>query len=268
MDILTHTLSGIAIGTVISSFSKKGFGEKLIIIAMSGFGGALPDFDAITLWSHFDNVFGKILGLHHTGKEIYFSKFWYSHHAIFHSILASIVIALFIGLTIFLLKKVFSKKSDNILSEYKDNFLILFGFICGFIIHLFEDMPTPSYVWGGVNLFWPSRLYIGGTGDIWWWNNYDIFLIVIGVVIINVLILILSRFIRFDARKFTVSVFLIGSILCLIQIKTRGYSFNYKEDASRFKEFEEKSKEIQKRILGDYLFKQMVKFDTKVGVNF
>ena len=53
-----------------------------------------------------------------------------------------------------------------------------------------RDRQYVDTVWNGVNFFWPSKYYIGGTGDIWWWNNYDIFLIVLSVVLTNTVILL------------------------------------------------------------------------------
>ena len=61
MDIITHTLSGVATGTVVMSFSPKGYKAKLGILSISGFGAALPDLDAISLWSRFDNLFGRVI---------------------------------------------------------------------------------------------------------------------------------------------------------------------------------------------------------------
>ena len=63
MDILTHTLSGVAIGTVVSSFSNRGILDKVTIVLISGFAGALPDFDAISLWSGFDSTIGSFFNL-------------------------------------------------------------------------------------------------------------------------------------------------------------------------------------------------------------
>jgi hypothetical protein len=144
----------------------------------------------------------------------------------------------------------------------------LIGFIAGFIIHLFEDMPTPACNWGGVRLLWPLKLYIGGTGEIWWWNNYDIFILTVGVILLNGLIISLKRFIKFDIKKITAILFLIGLTLTIIQIKTRNYDFNYIGQTSKFQEYEKKSKEIQREILGNKSYQLMVKFDNKIKFNF
>jgi hypothetical protein len=68
-------------------------------------------------------------------------------------------------------------------------------------------MPTPASTWGGVNFFWPFKTYIGGTGHIWWWNNYDIFLIVVAVIIINLIMAIVQNYrkypIELNKTRFT-----------------------------------------------------------------
>jgi len=39
MDILSHTLSGIAISTIVASFSKKEIWKKGVIVFCGGIGG-------------------------------------------------------------------------------------------------------------------------------------------------------------------------------------------------------------------------------------
>lgn len=283
MDILIHTLSGVAIGTVISGFMRKGAKEKLKVIGFSGLGGAFPDIDAISLWSRFDSTFGRVFNLKDSGSTIYFSKFWYSHHGFFHSIAASIILALSIGFIFYIAQRVFNKKiNENLTSSLKLNSPILTGFAAGFIMHLFEDMPTPACVWGGVRLLWPLNIYIGGTGEIWWWNNYDIFIIIVGLIVVNGVILSLnSRSSNQEPKartdeikrtafsgKLTLGVFILAFVLCMIQIKTRGYDFNYTGQTSKFQQYERKSKEVQRKILGKKVYEKMVKFDRKVKVNF
>ena len=266
MDILTHTLSGIAVGTVISGFSRNGFKSKFEVIVFSAIGGALPDIDAISLWSGFDKTFGKLFRLNHPGKDIYVSKFWYSHHGFFHSLLASLILAFVIGLLFYAIQR--RTTNYSLWDSLKANGFILTGFILGFIIHLLEDMPTPVGAWGGVRLLWPSKLYFGGTGDIWWWNNYDIFLIVAGCILINGIILIVNRGIHIDISKITILVFVVASVLCIIQIKTRSYDFNCPGLSNKYQRGEQKSKEIQHKVLGNKVSGVMEKFDRRVPFNF
>jgi inner membrane protein len=164
MDILTHILSGVAVGSLASSFSKSGWIDKLKIIAVSAFAAALPDFDAISLWSGFDSSFGKLFSLPASGREIYSGKYWYSHHAFLHSIPAVILFAGVLGFVFYLFEsKIMRGKDRKLLGSIRKNRIVLIAFVLGFLVHLLEDMPTPASTWGGVNLFWPNSSYIGGN---------------------------------------------------------------------------------------------------------
>lgn len=266
MDVLTHTLSGVAIGTVVSSFSNRGLKDRLKIVTVAGFAGALPDLDAVSLWSGFDSTIGDLFNLPYTGKEIYSAKLRYSHHAFLHSAFASILISGIIALIAYVFD--YRLKHISLSDSIKKNKLILISFILGFLIHLIGDMPTPSSTWGGVGFFWPFKYYIGGSGEIWWWNNYDIFLIVIGVIFINLIFIMLNKYVALDLRKFTIVVFLIGLTIVIVQIKTRDNDYAYSGHTVKYQEFEDKSKHEQKEILGDQLYQLMEKIDNRLKINF
>jgi membrane-bound metal-dependent hydrolase YbcI (DUF457 family) len=261
MDILTHAISGLAVGTTVAGISQKRKIGMLKIIGFSGVGAILPDIDAISMWSKFDSIFGKLFSLNYSGRTIYSMKLWYSHHGFFHSITAALLFAFLLGLVFYL----FNKKLNNSFSSVlKNNLPVLIGFFAGFLIHLLEDMPTPNGSWGGVRLFFPLKTYIGGSGDIWWWNNYDIFLIAFAVLMMNCLILALQHRFKLTIGKMTVLFLLMGIVLCFIQIKSRKFDFN----GNTFQQCEQKSKEIQQRILGTKCYKLMVDFDNKIKLNF
>ena len=266
MDIISHTLTGIAVGTVVATISNSSWKSKLFIIFLGGFGGALPDFDAISLWSKFDLTIGSFLGLKHTGKEIYFGKFWYSHHAALHSFIAPIILIFLATLIKFLFMRKF--KVSNILENIKINRFFTLAFFFGFLLHLLEDMPTPSSVWGGVNLLFPYSTYIGGFGKIWWWNNYDLVLIILSVIVLNLLINIISKDYYRIKVKASISVLLIGLVLFLVQINTRSVDFSYTGHTRDYSKFELQSKQIQREILGQKLFKIMSEIDNKIPLNF
>jgi hypothetical protein len=269
MDILTHTLSGIAVASVVINYSKiDRYRKAALLIIFGAIGGALPDIDAFSMWSRFDSTFGRWFGLNNTGREIYFSKFWYSHHTFFHSIAAGILFGFMLGVGAYLLRKVVLKKTLTLTSSLRSDFLLLLTFFLGFAAHLFGDMPTPSGVWGGVQLFWPIKNFIGGTGQIWWWNNYDIFLIISICIVINTSVFVLSRMYGFKSFIFS-SIIFIGSLFAInYQINHRDFDFNYTGFAKKYEQYELKSKEIQKQILGPKLYLKMSKFDNKVKVNF
>ncbi|NDV83317.1 metal-dependent hydrolase [Bacteroides sp. 51] len=262
MDILTHILSGFAVGTALAGRSTGTWRTKTSIILFSGLGGALPDIDAISMWSKFDMTFGRLFGLSHSGKVIYSAKFWYSHHGFMHSLMAALIFTLVLGCLFWL----FSKRERNssligVFCKYK---LLLIGFVSGFVIHLLQDMITPASSWGGVRLFFPHEIYIGGTGDIWWWNNYNLFLVVVGVILVNICLLLIFRKDKVRVRKFTASVFLIGCLCFAWQIMRIGYNFNGKN----YTDCELKSKEIQREILGEKIYRKMEKLDNFLIIYF
>ena len=269
MDILTHALSGFAFGTVISGLSKCKFKHQIGVITFGGFGGVLPDIDAISLWSRFDSTFGRLFNLSNLGKDIYSLKFWYSHHGFMHSIIACLLIGLLLGFMIHLIKTRFKTVGlKDIVNSFKDNKLYLISFIAGFLFHLLGDLPTPSSSWDGINMFWPSKTYIGGTGEIWWWNNYDIFLLILSVIILNLIVIFFGRLMKKSIFKITLTILLLGFVLIIYQIKTRSFDFNYKGHTTKYEFYEQKSKDIQKQILGTKLYGFMVKLDNKMKINF
>ncbi len=266
MDILTHTVSGLAAGSVVAGFSRKGFGNQAAIIALAGLGGALPDIDAVSLWSRFDATLGRFFGLSEPGKVIYSSTFWYSHHGFFHSLAAGLLFALLIGLLLYLLRPgAGSFRLKRFSASLANHKLLLTGFLAGFVVHLLGDLPTPAASWGGVRLFFPLESYVGGTGRIWWWNNYDLFLIALGVLLINFIFLAVRAA---SVRKITVCVFAAGFFLTLIHIHSRDYDFSYTGHTSRYNELEAESKAQQKAIFGERVFEVMEKFDNKLPFYF
>ncbi len=253
MDILTHMVSGMAVGTVVASFSEE---NKAKIILASAFAGALPDIDTISLWSGFDGSIGKLFDLP-KGRDIYSAKYWYSHHGFMHSIVAGIVFALFFGVLGFLINRFRSF-----------NFPVVISFFLAFLVHLIQDMPTPSATWEGIRLLFPFNVYFGGSGKVWWWNNYDIFLIALSVLFVNLLSIFMRMVFNFKAYIFTSIMFILGVSLMSYQINTRNFDFNYEGHTKKYQEYEKKSKEIQKKILGKNLFYVMEQFDNSIKIYF
>ncbi|MFY0674097.1 MAG: metal-dependent hydrolase [Bacteroidia bacterium] len=266
MDIISHSLTGIAVGTVVAAFSRHTTPNKALIVLAGGFGGALPDFDAISLWSNFDATIGSVLNVQATGKEIYFGKFWYSHHAAMHSLIAPLFFILLASMVRFLFKRNYS--ATVAVKTLKRNKFLKIAFFLGFLFHLFEDMPTPSSVWGGVNFFFPSTGYIGGFGKIWWWNNYDLVLIILFVIAVNLLINVILRRYYLPKIIFCISVFALGLFLFLYQINTRPFDFGYEGHAVNYEFYEAQSKVIQKEILGEKVYNMMWYLDNKIPLNF
>jgi hypothetical protein len=268
MDIVTHTLSGIAVGTILVNFSRNGFFEKVPIVFMSALGGAFPDIDAISLWSKFDSTIGNFLNLTHTGYNIYFSKFWYSHHAFFHSLAAAILFGLFLMLLLYSFR-LLTGTQKGLFAFYKEYYLIGLAFTLGCTMHLLGDMPTPGGPWGGINIFWPSKFYLGGFGKIWWWNNYDIFLIVVGCIVLNILIYVASGYFKFKKKLITIMVWLVCFFAVIFQMNKRDFDFNNAQKSNNhFNGNEEKSKMIQREILGEKIYVFMEKMDNSLFIHF
>lgn len=264
MDILSHTLSGIAIATTVCSIAKCTKKKLAGSICIGALAGSIPDLDAISLWSRFDQSIGKLLQLKHAGSEIYFGKFWYSHHAFNHSMLSALAWGLLLMgmLHLFQTNK---KKPKNIKTYFLQNKLTFLVFVCAYNAHLLGDMITPASAWGGVQFFFPHKAYIGGWGLTWWWNNYDIFLL-LGIWTSGNLLFI------FFWKKWHVlaSMFLSASALgsIIILLLTRPVDFSYSGHTQIYKELEAKSIEIQHNNLAPFLFRPMQKLDQQLPIYF
>lgn len=252
MDIVTHTLTGITLGSCLAVHTNS-WKKRLSCLLIGGFGGMLPDLDVLSLWSRFDTTFGKWFSLPLPGKAIYSGKLWYSHHGFMHSLAAVLLFTLLIYLCFRLIHK--QRRPGNLLS---------LSFAGGYILHLFQDMITPAGSWGGVRLFFPSTTYLGGTGSIWWWNNYDLFLTVLTIFVFNLILLLLKPLWK---KKMPGAVWLLftgGSFLFMWQVHTRNFNFN----RNSYEACEKKSLGIQQQKLPGPVYRQMVKFDQRLPVYF
>jgi hypothetical protein len=253
--------------TVFIPFIQKKGMNIIIVLATGAFGGAFPDIDAISLWSGFDDTFGQLLNLSNNGRDIYFSKFWYSHHGFFHSIGGLFISAISIAFIFHTIQFIAKKRLPAKHSIIKTILIVNVFFFAGFL-HLIEDMPTPSGPWGGVRLFWPSKEYLGGWGLTWWWNNYDIFLIVSAVLLINILVISLNPAVTKVSKFIPVFIFCIGMIIGIYQIRSRKYHYNYSGFTANFKELEQKSLEEQQEILKPTTYKFFYTLDKLIPLNF
>ncbi len=271
MDILTHAISGTAVAACVSTFLKRSSTSKKIKVLFIGtFGAVLPDIDAISMWSQFDSKIGALFNLPYSGREIYGMKLWYSHHAFFHSLLASLFFGTLLLLFIYLIRKVVRKrmKNQSVFSFLQDYGIYFIVFVLGYWAHLAGDLPTPASVWGGIAFAWPSSVYWGGYGKIWWWNNYDVFLLILLSVFLILLVPVLSKWIKKRKRTFSVSILAITLMLITIQINTREYNYAYTSDSSGYAQMEKNSKKEQERILGKRLYRSMDWFDSKLKIYF
>jgi membrane-bound metal-dependent hydrolase YbcI (DUF457 family) len=268
MDILTHAVSGLAAGVVIAGFSGQGFGgsgrgrglswknfgAQVAIVAAAGLGGVLPDIDTASYL---------------LGDGIYSAKLWYSHHGFFHSLFAAFLFALLMGLVLSWRRKGGMRGSHGFrgfAAGFSRYALLLGGFVAGFTLHLVEDMVTPASTWGGVRLFFPSREYVGGTGQIWWWNNYDLFLIACSVFVLCGILMLMRR-LRW-VRFVSLGIFAVGCVVCAIQIAGRETDYAYTGHTPRYAQFEEASLAEQRKILSPRLYRAMTRLDKALPVQF
>lgn len=241
--------------------------KRLGVVMAGALGGAFPDIDAVSMWSRFDSTIGRLFGLSHSGRVIYGEKFWYSHHAFFHSIVAALLFAVLLGLVGYGIYRLINRKSPHTLVSYfKVNIFVAIAFVAGCVAHLLGDMPTPASVWGGVNMFWPSSEYIGGSGKIWWWNNYDIFLLVFLCTTVNGLLLFILK--KRTKRIVGTMVAMFTFLLVTVQVNTRQYSYAYSGNTPHYQDLEKHSKEEQERILGKRLYRSMEWLDSYLPIHF
>nr|WP_321412019.1 metal-dependent hydrolase [uncultured Carboxylicivirga sp.] len=252
MDILTHGLTGMALSTAVAAQTSSSWKGKLWIGIAGGFGGILPDVDVISKWGGFDTTFGKWFNLQQSGHEIFWDTHWYSHHVFTHSVVGSLFFILIGSLIYMAYAKAFGITSLNRLVWYS------IAFFMGYMGHLTEDMITPGGSWDGIAFFWPSAHFTGGWGKVWWWNNYDLFLIVVAALTINTGLIIT----RYKTALLTKITILAAILLFTIQIERRNHNFNLSENK------EELSKELQKQYLGETIFKIMQKADDIIPVAF
>ena len=251
-------MSGVAAASLGMSFTDYSPKQKSKFLVLGALAGAFPDLDAVSLWSKFDGTIGNWLNLP-AGKAIYFGKNWYSHHAFLHSVFAAI-------LFVFLVWLIF--RCTDLFEQTKNVKIVLFSLFICYNLHLLEDMPTPACVWGGVRYWFPSGSYAGGWGRIWWWNNYDLFLLIFSCVISNVLLNVVAYWKSISLQKIATGLSMVFVLLFCKQIITRPIDFNYSGHTTRYNEFERASLEIQKEILGDDLYEVMWFLDSKIPLNF
>ncbi len=254
MDILTHGLTGLALSTAIAAQHKGTIKTKLLIGVSGLIGGVFPDIDVLSRAPGFDRTIVQWFDLNQSGYDIFFDTHWYSHHVFTHSIIGALLFTFIGGLLHFLLGKIRKVHAYPHLIHYS------LAFFLGYMGHLFEDMITPGGPWNGIALFWPSEHFSGGWGKIWWWNNYDLFLIVCLAIAINTG-LILTKNKSILLSKITL---LAALTVFIIQVERRSHDFNTNAQPNN----ESFSKELQKKYLGETLYNTMHKLDDLIPVAF
>jgi len=269
MDILTHIISGVAVSSVVVAFVTPKKIQISRIFSAGTLGGAFPDIDAISLCSKFDATIGKWFDLTYTGNKIYYGNFWYSHHAFFHSIAAAIIAGFLFGCLAYLYHCIrWQEQKDFFRQFFKINTSVYLAFVLGALAHVAGDLLTPASAWGGVQLFWPYTGYLGGFGNIWWWNNYDIFLIVFIGTLVNIVLITVAKHLHIRVGIATLLITLIVLFGVWRQATTRNIDYAYTGHTRQFQLLERKSKEEQQRILGPKVYRAMEIVDNWLPFNF
>jgi inner membrane protein len=268
MDILTHTLSGIAAASAIAAFSSRPLKDKFMMIGCGAAGAMLPDLDSASRWSGFDITAGKLLGLGEPGRAIYSGHHWYSHHHFMHSLAAAALFTL-AGASIGYIYRRLRSDRRSVSKFFMDQCGFLLSFFFGYLMHLLGDLPTPDAIWKGITLFWPSATPVGGYGYIWWWNNYDIFLIfLLGDAMIAGVILA-SRFLKLRYLRYIPGLLFLAMVgTGVFQISHRPNSFSGTDNPASYGAKEQQSKHTQRKILGEKLYDIMNAVDRKIPIPF
>ncbi len=260
MDILIHTLSGALVGSLVGNLARrKSVGQRLLLTLVGAIAGAMPDLDAVSMWSGFDRTFGAWFSLSESGRQIFSGKHWYSHHGFSHSLFAALMLTSILAA----FRKLFFRQQS--LRQGLVYFLAFFG---GYVSHLMGDLPTPPGSWGGIRLFYPLDHYVGGWAWTWWWNNYDIFLLLLSGVVFNLLLLLVRKVKFLKSSLVSAVATSMVVLLCLVQFHLRGPHFDYVRRNNEFGSMENRSLDIQRRVLGESLYQTMRNFDLSISLNF
>lgn len=262
MDILIHTLSGLSAGTVVAALHQCRPAQQARIVLAGGLGGLFPDIDTFSLWPGFDQTVGAWLG--ESGRAIYASHHWYGHHGFFHSLAGSLFFTLLLGLGFALTYTYFLRRSPNFQAAFRYLVPYQVSFGLGYWLHLIGDMPTPGGPWGGIRLFFPAQVYTGGWGYTWWWNNYDVFLILSSTFFLSVLVLFLCEYFSRRLRFLPLVLLLYGISLSGYQLLHRQTDYN----ACQYQACEEASWEEQEQAIGKAWTRRMIRFDQRLPIYF
>ncbi|MCI4666865.1 MAG: metal-dependent hydrolase [Bacteroidia bacterium] len=257
---MINILLGLGIGTAMAAWNRSRPAQQVKLMAIGALGACFASLDEITLWSRFDDTLGTWLGLEESGVEIFMGTHWYSHQAFMHSILANVLFStlLLLGMGLVYYKILKGAPSLSSAINYVSVYALTFGL--SYFVHLLGDLAAPSGPWHGIQLFFPMEVHVGGWGMTWWWNNYDLSLVLGVVLILNLALIKWIPPLKKGMRYLPACVCGFALLLISWQLSTRGYDFNKEGYATR----EKASHHIQEEILGHKIHTMMAKFDEKM----
>jgi hypothetical protein len=138
------------------------------------------------------------------------------------------------------------------------------AFALAYLLHLAGDLISPSGIWGGMALFFPAKQYVGGWGLVWWWNNYDLLVILLLCIVFN-LAMTFGLPMRSEAsQRPPVFMFCLALLWISLQVSRRETDFN----GQNFVTNETLSHEFQESVLGAPVYHQMRKVDEALPFGF
>ncbi len=151
MSPVEHALTGALAGTIAACLWPGPLRGRGRWIAWTAVGALAPDLDSASLlFSH----------------RIYFGTAWYSHRQFLHSILGCAFLAMLIPSVT---AAIFGRRLDP---AARAGFLRVASraLFAGGLLHLAGDLPTPPGPWGGLPVFFPLGVRLGGWSRIGWVN--------------------------------------------------------------------------------------------------
>jgi membrane-bound metal-dependent hydrolase YbcI (DUF457 family) len=149
MSPVEHALTGMLASTLAASAWPGPLRGRGRWIAWTTIGAMAPDLDALSLlFSH----------------RIYFGSAWYSHRQFLHSIFGCAFLAMLLPALVTALGNPGRDERARILGVGSR------AVFAGGLIHLLGDLPTPPGPWGGLPLFFPLPIRVGGWGHLGWVN--------------------------------------------------------------------------------------------------
>lgn len=264
MDVVTQIIAGLLIGTVVAGFVMCRPAQRFKIVLAGGLGGIFPEVDTLSLMPWFDRTLGKWMGINQSGIDIYFGNEWFSHQAFTHSLLGLLCCtgAIWFLNILFYTHVIKHARTWKAAGSYLAPYFIAFA--GGYLLHLMLDLFTPAGPWGGIRLFFPMDVYIGGWGKLWWWNNYDIILVLFLGLMMNVLSLISIPIMDRKMKIIPSMVLALALIGISIQIHSRHFNFNQPGYMGR----EAASHHIQQQVLAPPVYEAMAWVDQRLPVYF
>ncbi|MDX1906617.1 MAG: metal-dependent hydrolase [Bacteroidia bacterium] len=262
MDIVNNIVAGCLGASFIASATPARPARQIKIILSGIIGGIFPDIDGLSLMTSADSWCRTLLGI--SGENLYFGHHALSHLGFFHSLMGLVVCTLGAGLLTSWIYFQPMRHAASFVAAFRYLLVYIVAFGLGYVLHLAGDLAGPAGIWGGVRLFFPYEAYVGGWGHLWWWNNYDIFLILAFACILNLGFMLRYRAgSRLLARVSALTVCL-ALILAVVQVVHRGEAFN----EGSFSYREEYSRQVQQQILGPGLYHWMEELDYRLPVLF